>query len=296
MSANPIQVRVKEGSVVQVRILTGGPGPPGQDATGIYGDPVTIAHGGTGVATAPAARAALDVEQAGVAAGLVTTETNARVAADSAETTARTNADNLRILSSEKGAANGVTPLGPDSKIADGYIPDSIARDAEVDTKVAQAISDLVAGAPGALNTLKELADAINDDASFAASVTTALAGKVPTTRTVGAGTGLSGGGALSANVVLAIVYGTSAGSACQGNDVRLSDARTPTAHKVSHQPGGSDELALAASQVASGTFVQARLGSGSGGAGTKVLLDNQTFGPPPADPLLQVLLRQQYK
>jgi hypothetical protein len=43
---------------------------------------------------------------------------------------------------------------------------------------ITAAINALLDGAPSALNTLKELADAINDDASFAASVTTALAAK----------------------------------------------------------------------------------------------------------------------
>lgn len=42
----------------------------------------------------------------------------------------------------------------------------------------AAAVSALVAGAPGALDTLNELAAAINDDASYAAAVTTALSGK----------------------------------------------------------------------------------------------------------------------
>ena len=37
----------------------------------------------------------------------------------------------------------------------------------------------LMAGAPAALDTLKELADAINDDASFAATVTTALSSRL---------------------------------------------------------------------------------------------------------------------
>ncbi len=41
------------------------------------------------------------------------------------------------------------------------------------------AISDLVAAAPGALNTLDELAAALGDDANFATTVTNALAGKV---------------------------------------------------------------------------------------------------------------------
>ncbi|QXN73257.1 minor tail protein [Gordonia phage Hans] len=51
----------------------------------------------------------------------------------------------------------------------------------------------------------------------------------VPNTRTVSAGTGLSGGGDLTANRTLSVQYGTAAGTAAQGNDARLSDARTPT-------------------------------------------------------------------
>ena len=41
------------------------------------------------------------------------------------------------------------------------------------------------------------------------------------------AGTGLSGGGTLEANRTLSVVYGTSAGTACQGNDTRLSTVAT---------------------------------------------------------------------
>jgi len=39
---------------------------------------------------------------------------------------------------------------------------------------------------------------------------------------------------------------GTAATAACAGNDARLSDARTPTAHKTSHQDAGSDEISVA--------------------------------------------------
>jgi hypothetical protein len=42
------------------------------------------------------------------------------------------------------------------------------------------SISNLIGGAPGALDTLNELAAAINDDASFASSVTSSLALKAP--------------------------------------------------------------------------------------------------------------------
>jgi hypothetical protein len=50
---------------------------------------------------------------------------------------------------------------------------------------VKAALDLLVNAAPGALDTLKELADAIGDDANYAATVTTALAGKQPVDATL---------------------------------------------------------------------------------------------------------------
>jgi hypothetical protein len=52
-----------------------------------------------------------------------------------------------------------------------------IATTAYVQTE----ITDLIGGAPGALDTLNELAAAIDDDASYASTITTALGGKSPT-------------------------------------------------------------------------------------------------------------------
>lgn len=52
----------------------------------------------------------------------------------------------------------------------------------------------------------------------------------------VGAGLGVSSG-------TVSVTYGTTAGTACQGNDARLSDARTPTSHASTHQTGGSDAI-----------------------------------------------------
>ena len=86
------------------------------------------------------------------------------------------------------GVADGVASLGPDGKIPDSEIPDTIARDSEIpsltgyatESYVTTAISNLVDTAPSTLNTLNELAAAINDDASFASTVTTALGTKAP--------------------------------------------------------------------------------------------------------------------
>lgn len=66
------------------------------------------------------------------------------------------------------------------------------------------AIAALVGGAPAALDTLNELAAALANNADFAATVTAALAAKAPTSRKVSVGTGLSGGGDLSANRTIA--------------------------------------------------------------------------------------------
>jgi len=57
--------------------------------------------------------------------------------------------------------------------------------------------------------------------------ISTADMGAVPTTRLVSAGSGLSGGGDLSANRTLAVVYGTTAGTVAQGNDARFGATGT---------------------------------------------------------------------
>ena len=82
------------------------------------------------------------------------------------------------------------------------------------------------------------------------------------------AGTGLMGGGTLEADRTLTVSYGTAAGTACQGNDARLSNARTPTAHKTTHKTGGTDALTPADIGAAAKT-VQIKAGTGLSGGGT---------------------------
>ena len=106
-------------------------------------------------------------------------------------------------------------------------------------------------------------------------ALTPADIGAVPTTVQVIAGTGLSGGGSLTANRTLAVTYGTAAGTACQGNDARLSNARTPTAHKTTHKTGGTDAL-TPADIGAVPTTVQVIAGTGLSGGGS--LTANRTL------------------
>jgi hypothetical protein len=80
----------------------------------------------------------------------------------------------------------------------------------------------------------------------------TALNGKASILTSINAGTGLSGGGNLSVDRTLSVAFGSTGTTACVGNDARLSDARTPTAHAASHGSAGSDPITIAQSQVTS--------------------------------------------
>lgn len=76
------------------------------------------------------------------------------------------------------------------------------------------------------------------------------LAARALTTTQMIAGSGLTGGGTLAANRTFAVSFGSTAGLVCEGNDARLSDARTPTSHAASHASAGSDPITIAQSQV----------------------------------------------
>jgi hypothetical protein len=90
------------------------------------------------------------------------TQTGAQSKATAAETAAKAYADSLLA------SVGSFDPLGSASAA------ESAAK-AYADTK----IGDLVNGAPGLLDTLSELAAAINDDANFSANIATALANRV---------------------------------------------------------------------------------------------------------------------
>ncbi len=49
----------------------------------------------------------------------------------------------------------------------------------KINAQITAALNGVLSGAPAALDTLKELADAINDDPAFASTVTTALGNRV---------------------------------------------------------------------------------------------------------------------
>jgi len=114
------------------------------------------------------------------------------------------------------------------------------------------------------------------------------------------AGTGLTGGGDLTGNVTLSANFGSGSGTICQGNDARLSDARTPTSHthgnvtddgKIGTTAGLPVKTGTAGALVAlalgtAGQVLAVNTGAtdvewitpSGGGGGSTVTLDVQTF------------------
>jgi len=89
---------------------------------------------------------------------------------------------------------NGLSVAGTERISAAGVLTGSLASGVTATTQSATdnstklattaytdaAITAVIGGAPGTLDTLNELAAAIADDASYASTLTTALAGKLP--------------------------------------------------------------------------------------------------------------------
>lgn len=96
-----------------------------------------------------------------------------------------------------------------------------------------------------------DIADEVNSTASTVVTHTSQIADKADKSRKVSAGTGLTGGGDLTADRTLSADFGSGAGKVCQGNDARLSDSRTPKAH--THD---TDD-------IVSGQFAAARMPTG---------------------------------
>jgi hypothetical protein len=82
----------------------------------------------------------------------------------------------MALISSASETAPGIVELATNAETVAG----TDTTRAVTAAGVSAAINQLVAGAPGLLNTLDELAAALGDDPNFATSVTSSLAGKQP--------------------------------------------------------------------------------------------------------------------
>jgi len=146
---------------------------------------------------------------------------------------------------------------------------DRYYTEAEVDAAISTAINALIDGAPGALDTLNELAAAMADDAAFSASVTNALAGKIDKS-TIDANSILYG---ITDNVPAALAVPASRLVArLASGDVK---AATPAEVKAL--------LAILGSEVAVSGF-NGNLNGATSVQAALDLLDDATLGGAPAD------------
>jgi hypothetical protein len=98
-------------------------------------------------------------------------------------------------------------------------------------------------------------------------------AGAIGTTANLPLRTGTNG-------VVEAGSFGTAAGSFCEGNDARLSDARTAVAHAASHLPDGADEIFNQSLNTDDSPAFAGLSVASTGGSGVQLLVadDDGTF------------------
>jgi hypothetical protein len=125
---------------------------------------------------------------------------------------------------------------------------------------VQQELTTLIGGAPSTLDTLNELAAAINDDASYASTLTTALATKLP----------LAGGtmtGALTSNSLIK----TTGDLEIASTQPRLILDRADGSYSWNIYNGGGTDFPLSSFNIANnaGTAVITALDSGNVGIGT---------------------------
>ena len=100
-----------------------------------------------------------------------------------------TNISSLQGVNISNAQTNQLLKRTSNNAFANGFVdyseltgvPTNIATTQYVNTQIANAVSDLIDGAPTALDTLNELADALNDNASFASTITQQLATKANT-------------------------------------------------------------------------------------------------------------------
>ena len=115
------------------------------------------------------------------------------------------------------------------------------------------AVNNLVASAPGALDTLNELAAAMGDDANFSTTMTNNLAGKAATGTNMIAGNGLTGGGTLASDRTFNVGGGN--GITVSADGIAMSGAYTGDFTATGDVTAYSDESLKTNIQVIDGAL-----------------------------------------
>lgn len=169
----------------------------------------------------------------------------------------------------------GSTMSGP-LAVPEGATGNQVMRASEVAAAIQAAIDALIGGAPGALDTLNEIAEALNDDEDFAASVTVALGGKQPLAAILTAIT--SAGAVTESEITLADVTTGNATTSQHGFLKKLSNV----AGQFMNGVGNWVQVTyanIASGQIPSGVGLIATSGSGGTVTTGTVTFDPQSVG-----------------
>ena len=115
--------------------------------------------------------------QATIYTNTVADDLRAEIAANYVSLTGLTNQLDSYVLEGDRNAPGGFAGLDSSSKVLDSVLPSTIARVADIDA----AIDAIIDSAPGALNTLNELATELANGQSAVASLTTLIGTKLDT-------------------------------------------------------------------------------------------------------------------
>jgi hypothetical protein len=168
--------------------------------------------------------------------------------------------DGTIALSLNYGSVAGTVCAGNDPRLSDSRTPTAHSHGSISNTGTIGGTAGLpLITTTGGLVTTGSFGTAPGTFAAGNHSHTPAELGAVPATLTITAGTGLTGGGDLSANRTLSVNFGNAAGTVCQGNDARLSDQRVPTDNSVT------------SAKIVDGTIVNADINASAAIARTKI-------------------------
>ena len=202
----------------------------GSTAASITGSVITASTNFVGALTG-----AVTGNTAGTHTGAVVGDVSGNVTASSGTTTLHDLVINGTVDFNAAELTDIGTPTADTSAATRGY--------------VTTQINNLVGGAPAALDTLNELAAALNDDAAFNTTVTNSIATKLPL-----AGGTMSGAIAMGSNKITGLTSGTASGDAVNKGQL---DAMLPLAGGTltgnldagsnsvssSHTPGSANDL-----------------------------------------------------
>jgi len=180
-------------------------------------------------------------------AQLATTVTAVNAYTDAAVASLGNTASTTYVPLSDVGNIDGVASLDATGKIPDSQIPAGITRDTELSSAISTAINNLIDGAPGALDTLNELAAAINDDASYASTITTALGLKAPlaSPALTGTPTAPTAAADTSTTQIATTAFAKSEADAAQA--AAISEAATDATTKANAAKSGAEATAASA-------------------------------------------------